>query len=269
MIKVGIYCGHGTSQDGSWDPGTTWGGYTEAELCMRVTKSCVKWLQNSGISVYTDAPKNQINMVKQTAMSNSKGVKIHVAFHCDYDKAPAGTIPLYTSAAGRELAKWMNYYVVKDVGMKTRGLCKRSDLYELNCTNMPAVIFELGSIKADIKYLNKKYEQLGKACAHGICKHLGVKFNDTITNPITDTKTKKADSGIKLPARGYFKRGDRGDKVKMLQSWLKGHGFNPGKLDGVYSVNTETAVKAFQKYYKISPDGEFGKKSLEIANKNN
>ena len=263
--RVGIYCGHGVQTNGLWDSGCVWKGYTEAELCMRVTKSCVKWLQNSGVVVYTDAPRNRMNMVAQTAYSNKRKLDIHVAFHCDYDKAPSGTIPLYTSAKGRELAKWMNYYIVKDVKMKTRGLCKRTDLYELNATNMPAVIFELGSIKADIKFLDKKYEQLGKACAHGICKYLGVKFKDTITT-VSGKKTKKANSGIKLPARGYFKLGDEGAKVKDLQAWLKGHGFSPGKIDGIYGVNTQTAVKAFQKYHGISPDGEFGKKSLKKAN---
>ena len=263
--SIGVYCGHGTQTNGVWDAGCTWNGYNEANLCMKVTKSCVKWLENSGVKVITDAPKNQINMVMQTDKSNSNKVTCHVAFHCDYDKAPAGTIPLYKSEKGRKLAKWMNYYVVKDVGMKTRGLCKRNDLYELNCTDMPAVIFELGAIKADIKYLRDKHEALGKACAHGICKYLGVKFNDTITT-VSGKKTKKADSGIKLPSRGYFKLWDKGDRVKDLQAWLKSHGFSPGKLDGIYGVNTVQAVKAFQKYYKISPDGEFGKKSLEIAN---
>jgi len=134
---------------------------------------------------------------------------------------------------------------------------------------MPAVIFELGSIKADIKFLDKKYEELGKACAHGICKYLGVKFNDTATSEITNKQTKKMNSGIKLPVRGYFTKGDKGKKVLVLQKWLKSHGFSPGALDGIFGVNTEIAVKAFQKYYKISPDGEFGKKSLEIANKVN
>lgn len=265
MSKPGVYCGHGVQTNGVWDSGTTWNGYTEAELCMRVTKSCVKWLENSGVKVITDAPKNEINMVKQTELSNSKKCSIHIAFHCDYDKAPAGTIPLYASAKGRELAKKMNYYIIKDVKMKTRGLCKRTDLYELNCTDMPAVIFELGSIKADIKYLNKKYEKLGKACAHGICAYLGVKFNGVIETP-TGKKSTTATSGITLPARGYFKKGDKGKKVLGLQKWLKTHGFSPGALDGVYGVNTVQAVRAFQKYYGISPDGEFGKKSLKIAN---
>ena len=266
-LAGGIYCGHGVQTNGVWDAGCTWNGYTEAELCMKVTKSCVKWLKNSGVKVITDAPKNQINMVMQTATSNKNKVKIHVAFHCDYDKAPAGTIPLYTSSKGRELAKWMNYYVLKDVGMKTRGLCKRTDLYELNCTDMPAVVFELGAIKADIKYLRDKPEKLGKACAHGICKYLGVKFNDTITT-VTGKKSKSATSGITLPARGYFKKGDEGKKVLGLQKWLKAHGFDPGVLNGRYSTNTIQAVKAFQKYYKISPDGEFGKKSLKVADLN-
>ena len=267
MSKIaGIFCGHGVQTNGVWDSGCTYKNYTEAELCMKVTESCVKWLENSGVKVITDAPKNEINMVKQAAKSNSMKCDIHVAFHCDYDKAPAGTIPLYVSTKGRELAQKMNYYVIKDVGMKTRGLCYRSDLYELNYTDMPATIFELGSISKDLKYLRDSYEALGKACAHGICVYLGVPFINTIKT-ITGKVSTSATSGIVLPVRGYFTKGDKGKKVLALQKWLKAHGFSPGALDGIYGVNTVQAVKAFQKYYKISPDGEFGKKSLKMADK--
>lgn len=256
--KVGVYCGHGIQTNGVMDYGCVYEKYTEAELCMRITESCVKWLKNSGVKVITDAPKNNINMIAQTAESNEEKVDIHVAFHCDYSAAPSGTIPLYVSSEGKKLAQKMNYYVLKDVKMKTRGLGKRSDLYELNGTNMPAVIFECGAIKADLKVLRDKYEAYGKACAHGICKYLGVKFKSTlkVKNP----------SGIKLPARGYFKMGDKSEKVLILQKWLKTHGFSPGTLDGIYGVNTVMAVKAFQKFYGLAIDGKFGKLSLSKAN---
>lgn len=174
--KASSYCGHGISTDGSYDPGCTYKGYTEAELCMRITKACNKYLKRSGIKVITDAPDNKINMIAQVAKSNREKSAVHVAFHCDYSGAPSGTLPLYASAKGRKLAAAMNKYVVKEVKMKTRGVGHRIDLYELNATNMPAVIFECGSIKADLKTMSTKYDKIGKACAHGICKYFGVPF---------------------------------------------------------------------------------------------
>ena len=173
---VGIYIGHGTTTEGGWDSGTVYKKYKEADLMKPIVGACVAYLRGSGLKVVTDYPNNKINMVKQVAISNAKKVSIHVAFHCDYPPAPSGTLPLYVSDAGRKLAKAMNREVTKEVGIKTRGIGRRSDLYELNCTDMPAVIFECGSIKADLKTMKKKYDEYGKGAAKGICKYMGVTF---------------------------------------------------------------------------------------------
>ena len=174
--KVYIAIGHGRSTDGTWDAGCTYKGVTEAELMKPIAGACVAYLKGSGVKVYTDYPGNKINMVKQVKVSNDKHVDVHVAFHCDYKGAPSGTLPLYTSGSGRKLAKDMNKYVMKEVGIDTRGIGHRNDLYELNATNAPACIFECGSIKADLKKMQKKYDEYGKGAARGICKFLGVTF---------------------------------------------------------------------------------------------
>ena len=173
---VGVYVGHGTDLSGRFDSGCTYKGYTEAGLMKPITGSCVQYLRGSGVEVVTDWPDNKINMIKQTQRSNSKDCRIHVAFHCDYDKAPSGTLPLYTSDKGKKLAKLMNKHVMKEVGIKTRGIGYRTDLYELNCTDMPAVIFECGSIRYDLKTMRKKADAFGKGAAKGICEYLGVTF---------------------------------------------------------------------------------------------
>ena len=180
-MKVAVFCGHGTSTDGGWDAGCVYKHkgkvYTEASLMKKVTESCVYYLRQCGVDVVTDVPANKLNMVKQTELSNNSGVKLHVAFHCDFSGAPSGTIPLYTSAEGRKAAKWMNKYVMTYSSLKTRGLKYRKDLYELNQTNAPAVIFECGSIKADLVTLVREYDAIGFGAARGICKYLGVTFD--------------------------------------------------------------------------------------------
>lgn len=266
--KVGIYCGHGVSTDGGWDSGCVYtkGGktYTEAKLMMPITEACIKYLKASGLTVYDDAPKNERNMVKQVVLSNTKKVKLHVAFHCDYSKAPKGTIPLYYSAKGKKLASYMNKYVCKYSGLSTRGICRRTDLYELTATDMPAVIFEVGSIKADLEKMRTKYDAIGKGAAKGICEYLGVKFKEP--KKAEPKKTEKK-SGIVLHARGYFKYGDKGDSVRTLQKWLNNHGYNCGSVDGKFGDKTLNAVKKFQKKHGLNVDGEFGKKSLAVADK--
>ncbi len=54
----------------------------------------------------------------------------------------------------------------------------------------------------------------------------------------------------------------RGDDVSNLQDRLIQMGFNCGKVDGVYGVNTEDAVKEFQKSVGILSDGRCGPATL-------
>jgi len=54
----------------------------------------------------------------------------------------------------------------------------------------------------------------------------------------------------------------RGDDVSNLQDRLIQMGFNCGKVDGVYGVNTEGAVKEFQKSVGILSDGRCGPATL-------
>lgn len=47
----------------------------------------------------------------------------------------------------------------------------------------------------------------------------------------------------------------RGQDVHMLQAWLLSLGHDPGKLDGIFGVKTEAAVKAFQEAHFLEPNG--------------
>ena len=239
--KTSSFCGHGVQINGVFDAGCVYKTYTEAALCMKITEACNKYLKLSGVTVITDAPGNKINMVAQVNKSNSEKSKIHVAFHCDYSGAPAGTLPLYTSAKGKKLAGLMNTYVVKEVGMKTRGLGYRTDLYELNATDMPSVIFECGSIKADLTYLRDKPEAIGKACAHGICKYFGIPFVTKETYPGS------------LPTK-ELKVGSTGSQVKKWQRFLNWAINAKLDVDGDFGKATKAATEKFQKkkYLKVT-----------------
>lgn len=173
-----LVAGHGTSSDGSWDCGCVYGKYTEADLMLKITKEAVKHLRNSGVKVLTDADKNNNrNMKSCVAWGNHKGVKYYMSVHCDWSGATKGVAPLYVSKTGKKMATTVGKSVAKSMGMKWKGAYYRTDLYELNATNMPAVIFETGCIKKDLKYL-KDYEKYGKALAKGICKYIGVEYKE-------------------------------------------------------------------------------------------
>ena len=173
--KVALMCGHGKQTDGKWDPGTTYAGYTEAALMLPITKSAVKYLRSYGVTVISDADKdNNKNMIADVKWANKEKADIYVSIHCDYSKAPTGVMPLYVSAKGKKLASALNSSIKTGMSMKSRGVCKRTDLYELNYTDMPACILETGSIKADLKLLKNDYDKYGKFIARGICNYLGI-----------------------------------------------------------------------------------------------
>ena len=176
---IAIQCGHGVSLDGSWDAGCVYGKYSEAELMLKITKAAVKYLRANGFNVISDADNgNNKNMIADVRWANQSGARIYISIHCDYSKAPSGVMPLYVSASGKRLAKCLNKAVKADLKMRSRGVQKRTDLWELNGTDMPACILETGAIKADLHILKNKADTYGKAIAKGVCAYLGVKFKD-------------------------------------------------------------------------------------------
>ncbi|HEY0874606.1 MAG TPA: peptidoglycan-binding domain-containing protein [Vicinamibacterales bacterium] len=50
----------------------------------------------------------------------------------------------------------------------------------------------------------------------------------------------------------------RGAIVKEIQRRLKGEGFHPGRIDGIYGMQTVAAVSGFQIARGLVPDGEVG-----------
>ena len=171
---LALQVGHGRSSDGTWDCGCAYNGYTEAGLMLPIVQAAVKLLRKSGVKVITDADDaNNRNMKASVAWANNRGAKLYMSVHCDYKDAAAGIMPLYVSADGKKFADAVGKKVAKLLDMNYKGACKRTDLYELNATNMPSCIFETGSIKADLKKL-KESKKYGRALAKAICAYIGV-----------------------------------------------------------------------------------------------
>lgn len=245
---LAVFCGHGRSTDGSWDPGAVYNGWTEAGRALVITQSCVTHLRNSGLKVLTDAfDGNNINMIKQVEKANKYKLKVYFVNHLDWSEAPEGTYPLYTSDEGKKIAECVNDAVTEAIGISTRGEAKSTKLYELNKTKAPAVIFECGGIKADLKYFDtaKECEAYGKAQAQGLCKYLGVKFKD---KPVVKYKTSKY--------------------AKEIKKYLKATGWYEGTIDNkVTPAYTEAVTRIQTKYFKRKSDrdGLDGPNTLILA----
>lgn len=60
------------------------------------------------------------------------------------------------------------------------------------------------------------------------------------------------------------KLGSRGNEVRQIQAKLKELGYYKGAVDGIYGINTQKAVRAFQKNCGIKVDGIAGPKTLKF-----
>ncbi len=73
-------------------------------------------------------------------------------------------------------------------------------------------------------------------------------------------------SGTSYPADESIatlsKLGSRGNEVRSIQKKLKELGYYKGSVDGIYGVNTQSAVKKFQKNCGLKVDGIAGSKTL-------
>jgi len=61
-----------------------------------------------------------------------------------------------------------------------------------------------------------------------------------------------------------LKRGNQGDKVKMLQEVLADLGYEVGEIDGIYGEQTELAVISFQGDHGLDMDGRVGPETMGV-----
>lgn len=83
-----------------------------------------------------------------------------------------------------------------------------------------------------------------------------------------DPKPKHSYTGTlpKLPKRGWFTAGDKGEQVKLLQKFLNWYfGYDRLKIDGEVGRLTINAVWDYQSYEGLTVDGGFGEQSLAHA----
>jgi peptidoglycan hydrolase-like protein with peptidoglycan-binding domain len=83
---------------------------------------------------------------------------------------------------------------------------------------------------------------------------------------IAGASTKDALGRRGRPAYGSrtIRRGDSGWDVAALQFRLAWHGFPSGSIDGGFGSHTEAAVRRFQAYAGLTPDGTAGPQTLRL-----
>ena len=272
MASTMIVIGHGVSSNGQWDSGCVDGPYTEANLMKPIVGVAVDVLRQYNVEVHTDYPENDMNINACVAYANSVGVDLYVSLHCDWNQAPSGTYPIChpSSSAGYNLANAINASVMLRMGIGTRGILQRDD-WEVAGTNMPACIFETGSISADINTL-LNYQAYGQAVAFGILDYLGISYDGSDPAPTPQptpdpqpTPTPGNPYGFTsvFNSNYYLEYGDGPDEnITQFQRDCNFCGYwgenGPLVEDGYYGSESEYACDCVQRFHGLDVDGKFG-----------
>ena len=271
MASLYLAVGHGTSTNGQWDSGCVDGNYTEADLMYEIARYALPILRQY-MTVYSDFDEgNNKNIVECSATANSLGVDAYVSLHCDYNAAPSGTLPIVhpSSSNGRRLAECINASVMLRMGLGTRGIIARDD-YEVAYTDMPACIFETGSIRADIGILTQP-QKYGQAVAFGILDYFGIKYNGneggaasgtSPTPPATSSSNPYGFTSI-FNSSYYLSYGD--GPSEAIAQFQRDCGFcgywgenGPLAIDSLYGSECRYACECIQRFHGLTVDGEFG-----------
>lgn len=246
MASIFLAVGHGVTTEGDWDPGCTDGGYAEADLMFNIAGFAVSKMRDNGLVVITDYDTNNDRNCTYTIRdANASGVDAYVSLHCDYYRAGSGTYPIVYpgSDAGTALASAINASVMLRIGIGTRGIIGRADM-ETENTDMPACIFETGSIRADIATLLDA-QAYGFAVAYGILDYFGIAYDGT-TTPVEPTPAPTQ------PEASYAW------DTWNVQYFLNICNYGAPEIDGEWGPETEACVKMAEGAYQIAVDGLWG-----------
>lgn len=175
MVKVYLAVGHGFRPDGTWDPGTTRGLFTEQSEGRPIVAAMAEALGRvRGITVKHEATGDP-NFVGTVKAANDWGADLLVSVHHDWHAAPRGAFGHWWPGAddAERLADEMRD-ALDSIGWPLRRSWHkpRTDLYLLRESRMTAVLWEADRIGE----VAGRHEAYGRALAAGVATYLGRKL---------------------------------------------------------------------------------------------
>ena len=223
--------------------------------------------------------KKGLNLIKEfegcrlTAYKDSVGVLTIGYGTTNADKSITGVLITDGMTITQKIADdWLKKSIDKKYSAK---VMKYDNKYHWTQNQFDALVsfaYNIGSIdqltnngRRTIADISKKillYNKAGGKVLDGLTRRRKAE-KELFDTPVKQA-TKKAYSGTfpELPSRGYFKIGDKGKQVELLQKFLNWYGGYDLATDGVIGVHTMSAIVQFQKSEQLATDGLFGIKSL-------
>ncbi len=184
-MKVYISPGHGGN-----DPGAVANGLKEKDVVLDVSKQVRQILEAQGISVRIARETDiGVELESRVIEANAWKADCYVSIHANAaDTSEANGFEVFHSitpgAKGKRLAELIVRYLDEMTPLRNRGAKTRAsekypghDYYmEIDDTNMPAVIVEIGFVTSpiDAAFLRTGRQNIAQAISYGILEWLGI-----------------------------------------------------------------------------------------------
>src|SRR5262245_5316104 len=170
-MKVVISSGHSTRCRGAAGP-PPW-GLDEVNEATRVVDRVATLLGSNCVAKFHDtvSTTQNENLNRIVSFHNSKSRELDVSVHFNAYQSttkPMGTEVLWVTQ--QSLAGQISSALATAQGLPNRGAKKRTDLYFLNNTNMPAILIEVCFVdsQADASAYKSRFEQACNAIAQAL-----------------------------------------------------------------------------------------------------
>lgn len=225
----------------------------EFEETSRVTERVAEILEGMGAlaGVFIDetsrTQNENLNAIVNYHNSKTRDWDVSIHFNSNGNTSgPLGCEVLYVSSTGQTMADKLVDNICVESGLNNRGPKKRTDLFFLNNTEMPAVLVEVCFVtsKADTDIYRSRFEDI----CHAIASTLTGQEVEPVPPEPEPPEPPEPDEG-----QPTIKKGSTGPAVSSLQKSL-------GCLipDGDFGSITDTWVRAFQGASGLTADGIVG-----------
>ncbi|MBD1381077.1 N-acetylmuramoyl-L-alanine amidase [Metabacillus arenae] len=235
-----------------------------------IEKLSVKLLTCKGVSILRiDDPKGRIDvpLLERTDKANDWKADVYYSQHANafgsggFNEARGIETFVYTSRSPKavSLAEAIQRNIIEATGLSNRGV-KTANFAVLRHSRMTAILQEGGFMtnreEAKLLKVNSYRETIAQAVFNAFVSHF--KLESTAEIPIIADKPKEETGSIII--EDFIQFGDKGNEVKAIQNQLLKSGFGLPKFgaDGKFGSETLSAVKAFQKTFRLTVDGIVG-----------
>lgn len=257
----------------------------------KVKNRVISALKSAEHTVYdctddTNCTVNQ-NLQRIVAKCNAHSVDLDISIHLNAGGGTGVEVWCYDEKTSK-IATAICTNVSAALGIKNRGVKYSKKLYVLRKTKSPALLVECSFVDNQTDYDHWDADKCGDAIAsaiagktvQGAASNAGAPADAPVITPaakpngndwVRRLQTECNKQGFSnqhvdgIPGKNTLagcptlRKGARGNITKLLQEKLNAFGYNCGKVDGIFGIATENAIKAFQKAYGLIADGIVGK----------